>query len=217
MSPPIERLVTPTPTLLQVDALYFSHPQRILFNNWSASIPPGVTFIGGGDGSGKTTLLRLLAGELSAAQGQLQIGDVRLDDDPIAYRQQIFWTDPRSEVLDQISVVDYFKSLHLRYPQWDDKVLAELINGLALGPHLDKFIYMLSTGSKRKVWMAAAFASGAKVTLLDEPFAALDHASIRFVTQRLADAAQDRARALIMADYVAPTNVSCIMTIDLGD
>ena len=32
----------------------------------------------------------------------------------------------------------------------------------------------LSAGTRRKVWLAGAFASGAAVTLLDEPFAALD-------------------------------------------
>jgi len=44
---------------------------------------------------------------------------------------------------------------------------------------------MLSTGSKRKVWQAAAFASGAALNLIDDPFAGLDQGSINFVTQQL--------------------------------
>ena len=57
-------------------------------------------------------------------------------------------------------------------------VLQHLIQAFELTPHLEKPLYMLSTGSKRKVWLAAAFASGAAVTLLDQPFAALDKASV---------------------------------------
>ena len=39
----------------------------------------------------------------------------------------------------------------------------------------------LSTGSLRKLWMAAAWASGAALTLIDEPLAALDRPSERYV------------------------------------
>lgn len=171
----------------------------------------------GGDGSGKTTLLRLLAGELPAHAGHLQVDDVRLDDQPAAYRQQVFWADPRSDAFDQMTPADYFKSLHRLHPRFDDQVLADLIEGLSLAPHLDKFVYMLSTGSKRKVWLAAAFASGAAVTLLDEPFAALDKPSIGFVRELLKNAAGHPARAWVIADYEAPGDVRLAAIIDLGD
>jgi energy-coupling factor transporter ATP-binding protein EcfA2 len=96
-------------------------------------------------------------------------------------------------------------------------VLATCVDGLALAPELNKQLFMLSTGSKRKVWLAAAFASGAALTLLDMPFAALDKASIRFVLALLEDAAADPARAFVVADYAAPAGVSLAGVIDLGD
>jgi energy-coupling factor transporter ATP-binding protein EcfA2 len=74
---------------------------------------------------------------------------------------------------------------------------------------------MLSTGSKRKVWLAAAFASGAAVTLLDEPFAALDKASINLVLELLQDAAIHATRAWVVADYEAPRGVPLALTISL--
>ena len=76
---------------------------------------------------------------------------------------------------------------------------------------------MLSTGSKRKVWLAAAFASGAPVTLLDEPFAALDQASIGFVMELLQDAAQHPTRAWVLAHYEAPGEVPLAAIIELAD
>jgi heme exporter protein A len=171
----------------------------------------------GGDGCGKTTLLRLLAAELPAAAGQLQLGEVRLDQQPDVYRKQLFWADPRSDVFDRMTALDYFKSVRRLHPGFDEQVLAELIAGLSLAPHLDKFLYMLSAGSKRKVWLAAAFASGAALTLLDEPFAALDKASIGYVTALLKVAADHPARAWVIAHYEAPRDVRLAAIIDLGD
>lgn len=207
----------PSPAILHVRDLSFRIPERALFTGYSTAIPAGVTLIRGGESSGKTTLLRLLAGELAADAGHLQIGDMCLRDHAEAYRQQVFWTDPRTDAHDQVTPLAYFESLPALYPRFDQQVLEELIEGLSLGPHLAKQLYMLSTGSKRKVWLAAAFASGAAVTLLDEPFVALDGASIRFVKERMRKAAQEPARAFVMTGYEAPGEVPLAAIIDLGD
>jgi ABC-type multidrug transport system ATPase subunit len=204
-----------TPVTLQVEDLCFSYPQRVVLTHLSVGIPPGVTLVHGGDGSGKSTLLRLLAGELPAQTGTLQVNDIRLGDSAVAYRQQVFWADPRSETWDQTTPLNYFKSLHRLYPRFDEQLVDELTAGLSLTPHLNKPLYMLSTGSKRKVWLAAAFASGAAVTLLDEPFAALDKASIGFVLELLADAAEHPTRAWVIADYEAPGKVPLAALIEL--
>ncbi|MEC5161765.1 MULTISPECIES: ABC transporter ATP-binding protein [unclassified Janthinobacterium] len=194
----------------------FSYPERELFAHWSAAIAPGVTLVRGGDGRGKSTLLRLFAGAQAADAGQLQINAVRLDEQPAAYRRQVFWVDPRSDAFEHTSVLDYFRSLPGLYPQFDELALPGLIEGLSLAPHLEKFFYMLSTGSKRKVWLAAAFASGTPLALLDEPFAGLDKVSINFVLALLTQAAQG-SRAWVLADYQAPGSVPLAATIDLGD
>ena len=202
---------------MQVRCLYFGYPGRQLFADWSTSILPGVTLLRGGDGRGKTTLLRLLAGVLPATAGQLQVHDVCLQDQPVAYRQQVFWAEPRSDAFDQMTPGEYFKSLRGRYPRFDDRVLGDLVDGLALAPHMNKQLPMLSAGSKRKVWLAAAFASGAAITLLDEPFAALDKASIGFVVALLEEAAEHPDRSCVIADYEVPGDVRLAGVIDLGD
>jgi energy-coupling factor transporter ATP-binding protein EcfA2 len=74
---------------------------------------------------------------------------------------------------------------------------------------------MLSTGSKRKVWLAGAFASGATVTLLDEPFAALDKASIGFVMELLEEAAHHPKRAWVLAHHEAPGAVPLAAIIEV--
>jgi energy-coupling factor transporter ATP-binding protein EcfA2 len=102
-------------------------------------------------------------------------------------------------------------------PAFNAEAIDELAEGLGLGPHLAKPGYMLSAGTRRKVWLAGAFASGAAVTLLDEPFAALDKASIGFVLELLDDAAASSTRAWVVADYEAPRGVPLAAEVDLGD
>lgn len=203
--------------MLSAQDLSFDYPGRPLFAAQSWRVPSGVTWVHGGEGCGKTTLLRLLAGALPLRAGQLQINGVLLADQPVAYRQQVFWADPKSEAFEQVTPHDYLASLRGRYPQFDDSLLLALTEGLALTPHLHKPLYMLSTGSKRKVWLAAALTSAAPVTLLDEPFAALDLASVRFVLRWLTEAAAHPTRAWLVADYAAPAGVPLASVIDLGE
>jgi ABC-type multidrug transport system ATPase subunit len=203
--------------VLDVQGLTFHYPQRELFYNLSLHVMPGVTLARGGDGRGKSTLLRLMAGDIKAQSGALAIRGVSLAAQPQAYLAQVFWTDPRTSRFDQITALAYFRDLRSRYPQWDETLLAELSAGLSLAPHVDKPLYMLSTGSKRKVWLAAAFASGAALTLLDEPFAALDKASIVFLRSLLKAQTMNPARAWVVASYEAPDDVPLVDVIDLGD
>lgn len=176
-----------------------------------------MNLIRGGDGRGKSTLLRLLAGVLPADGGSLHINQISLKEQPAAYRQQLFWTEARSDAFDQLTPRAYFEIQQKRWPAFDNQRLTELIKGLDLEVHLHKQLFMLSTGSKRKVWLAAAFASGAAITLIDEPFAALDAPSIRFVIELLKDAAARPERVFVVADYAAPGDVALTGLIDLGD
>ncbi|SFH73121.1 ABC transporter [Collimonas sp. OK307] len=203
--------------ILQAVNLTFHYPEQNLFDNWSAEIPAGITLVRGGDGRGKSSLLRLLAGDLAAQAGELQINDVRLHEQPDAYRRQVFWVDPRSEAFDQMTAHEYFASLHGAYPGFDDALLPALTEGLSLTPHLDKQLYKLSTGSKRKVWLAAAFAAGATLNLLDDPFAGLDKASINFVVKMLNQVAGNPGQAWVIALYEAPEGVPLASVVELGD
>lgn len=206
--------------VLQVQGLCFGYPQRPLFTDLSASITSGVTLVRGGDGVGKSSLLQLLAGVLPAQAGTCQINGVSLRDAPEVYRQQVFWVDPRTTAHDQITALQYFDGLRQRYcgfPGVGAPQLEELVTGLSLAPHLDKPLYMLSTGSKRKVWLVGAFAAGATVILLDDPFAALDKPSIAFVLRQLSAAASHPARACVVAHFDALAGVPVAQVMDLGD
>lgn len=192
-----------------IQALGFSYGSHRLFDKLTATIPPGVTLIQGGDGRGKTTLMRLLGGDLKPDSGHIDIGGDE--------RSQLFWIDPRTEAFDQVVASDFFSQQRALYPGFDNAMLDRLITGLDLESHVHKRLFMLSTGSKRKVLMAAALASGAPVTLLDMPFAAIDKPSKDFLLAQFRLAADSDDRALVVADYEVPEGVRLAAVIDLGD
>ncbi len=193
---------------LQVDGLCFAYPSRPVFSQWCATFEPGLHLVCGDDGSGKTTLFRLLAADLPALSGRLQLGEFLLSDDPPAYRRQVFRTDPASDAFEQQTPMAWFALLRERYPAFDMVLAAQLLKQLYLTPHLDKTGHMMSTGSRRKVWLAAALASGATVVLIDQPFAALDTPSIRVVTELLQQTANAAKRIVVIADYEAPAGLT---------
>ena len=205
------------PVLLKVTDLCFNLTKLELFTNFQAVVRAGVTVVQGGEGRGKSTLLRLMAGDLQPQSGRVRVQGIVLAGQPQTLRQDVFWIDPRSTEFDPISPRAYFEQQRAFWPDFDLVRLPQLIQGLSLTEFMDKPIYMLSTGSKRKVWLAAAFASDAAVALLDDPFAALDKPSIRFVTEVLQGFASQAARAVVITAYEAPDCLRLAGVIDLGD
>lgn len=203
------------PSILQIQDLSFAYPgQPALASGWSESIGAGVTLLYGDTGAGKSTLLRALAGTLPAA-GRLTIAGARLDIEPEVYRQKIFFCDPTTDAFDQVTARACTATLGEGDADFDAASWRTLVEGFALTPHLDKPMYMLSTGSRRKVWLAAAIASGRPAILLDEPAGALDARSIRCLWHALALRAGQPGRAVVVASSERVTQVPLAGCVEL--
>ncbi|HEY4069086.1 MAG TPA: energy-coupling factor ABC transporter ATP-binding protein [Burkholderiaceae bacterium] len=203
-------------TVLDVQDLRFAYPgEPPLVDRWTTAIAPGLTLLFGDTGSGKTTLLNVIAGTRPAAGGRLTLAGARLDADPAAYRRALFWCDPATEAFNDVTARACTAALSAGDERFDPVAWQSLADGFALAPHLDKPMYMLSTGSKRKVYLAAALASGRALTLLDEPTGALDAASIGHLMRRLAVLASQPERAIIVASYDRPAALAFARVIEL--
>ena len=177
--------------LLHLDALCWSAPfpgAPILFDRLTLQAGAGVLGVTGDEGRGKSALLRLIAGELRPDAGRILIGapaDPAQPADPVAPRQRLFWCDPQSDRHDGLVARDYLAMQRQGRPGWSEVALAAQLEGFALHEHLDKRLEMLSTGTRRKLRLAAALASGATLVLLDDPGAALDARSQRHLAEAL--------------------------------
>lgn len=195
--------------LIEAEQLNVSWAGGMLLNGLSFSVRPGLTFVRGGEGRGKSTLLRLMAGGMEPGSGVIR----RL-------ARTTFHESPADPAHDPILARAWLEALRPGLPDWDAGMVPELVEALGLSEHINKPMFMLSTGSRRKVGLVAAAASRAQLTLIDTPFAALDAGSSRFLIQLLAEAAEGDRRAWVMADYELPPGLAGTRLsglIDLGD
>ena len=158
------------------------------------SLPPGLVAVSGDEGAGKTRLLRRLADERSDA----------------------LWLDLTLPGQDEQLPQQVWEALRERFPHWNAQLQQDLVEALGLLPHRDKKLFMLSTGSRRKVALVGLLASGATVTCLDQPFAALDAPSARVVREFLADMADHASRTWVVADYEADPRLPWRRHVALG-
>jgi ABC-type transport system involved in cytochrome c biogenesis ATPase subunit len=193
---------------LEVDGLCWDAGDRPLFQDWQGRIGPGVTLVQGDEGSGKSSLAAP-AGRCAAGPGRppLNLGGAELATQPQRYRSQVFWIEPRTDAHDQDIAAVWLDQLRNQHAAFDDTDLPALFDALGLTEHLHKPLYMWSTGSRRKLWFAGARASGAPLTLVDEPFAAIDRRSIAVMLEVLRAQAAAARRAWVLADYEAPPGV----------
>ena len=213
---PEASISAPYPVLLLAEDLVLDCPGSEPLRLTGLQLRPGLTLVRSDEDSGMSMLLRLLSGTVKPRSGQVQW---LLHSRPVSTTELarlVFWVDPADRSQDQVSVSAYWQQLRRRYPHWNDARLDELQVELGLTPHLDKALFMLSTGSRRKVALAAALAAGAALTLLDRPYAALDLPSRRCITRCLLDCASQAERIYVMADYEAPEGVPLNQVIDLN-
>lgn len=181
---------TASSPLLQIVDLDLGFQGQSILRKLQLDIGPGLTAIVGDEGTGKTSLLRVLAGELTPNAGNI-LGP------------QALWQDLRLPGHDELTPLEVWASLRGRCPDWQHELQLQLSEALHLQEHLHKRLFMLSTGSRRKVGLVGLLASGAAITCIDQPFASLDMASIEVLRDFLEDAAGHPSRAWVVADYEA--------------
>lgn len=207
-------LPTP-PVVLDIHGLRFAYPgEAPLVSNWSHAIGPGVTLLYGDTGSGKSTLLRVMAGVLPA-EGRLTLAGLDAARDLDAYRRSVFFVDPATQVFDPVTGVACTATLRAGDAAFDEARWQALVDGFGLAPHVEKPMYMLSTGSRRKVWLAAALASSRALLLLDEPTGALDAGSVRRLWDAIAEVSAQPGRAIVIGSYERVDRVPLAATIEL--
>lgn len=200
---------------LVVSDLCFAWPTGPAWQGWCARVDAGLTLVIGGDGAGKTTLLRLFAAELQPASGQLTVASHAASPHPAAYRQQVFWCNPAVDDLDHLSGHAYLQHHRQRHATWQDEACTDLLDHLELTDHLAKPLLGLSAGMRRKLRLAAALASGAALTLLDDPFAALDKRSGKQVMELLLDCIDATHRVFVAAMHEQPEDLEDVPVLTL--
>jgi ABC-2 type transport system ATP-binding protein len=140
----------------------------------------------GANGSGKTSLLRALAGRLPFAAGNCRIEGEELARDRAGRAQRFGFSPPADKIPDALRGSDV---LELVGGSIDDvrHRLGSIGEALGLAPLLGRWIGDCSAGMRQRIAIAAAFAGGHPLVILDEPFNWLDPVAIFDLREALRD------------------------------
>lgn len=181
----------------------------------------------GASGCGKSTLLRMIAGLEDISDGEIYIGDKKVNNVPpkdrdIAFVFQSYALYPHMTVRENIAFG--LKMRKVAKKTIDEKVAqaAEILN---LGEYLDRKPKQLSGGQRQRVALGRAIVRNPKVFLMDEPLSNLDaklRVQMRSEIKKLHEKLQttfiyvthDQTEALTMGDRIVVLNKGDIQQVD---
>lgn len=158
----------------------------------------------GMNGSGKSTFFKSIMGIVPTSSGSITICG---QDSLTARKSGLVGYVPQNEDIDHhfpLSVEEvvmmgrYCFMGPLRRPKTADKeAVAEAIEAIGLRDLRQRPIGALSGGQRKRAFVARALAQGAKLMLLDEPFAGVDYTSEHAITDLIAELAEQDTTLLV--------------------
>lgn len=188
-------------------------PQKpLIFKNLNFQIEPQ-TFglLTGPSGSGKSTLFKLLAGLYPQYGGQLENGQILLDQKNCAQLPPferakkvalLFQNPSRQFAMKTVKEQLIFALENIQLPAAKiqariDQVLTEL----QLEPFKNRRLQTLSGGEQQRVALATVLALDSKIILLDEPFANVDPIGRSLLLADLKQLQQKHGKTILIADH----------------
>ena len=140
----------------------------------------------GASGCGKSTLLQMIAGLLEPSAGSIVVAGNEITG-PGRERGMVFQKDSVFPWMRVIDNVEYGLKCR-RVPQVERRALArDYVRRVGLSHVENAWPRELSGGMLKRVAIAAVFANGSQVLLLDEPFASLDYVTRHLLQDVLLD------------------------------
>ena len=155
----------------------------------------------GPSGAGKTTLFRVIAGELRASSGRVELEGRDVTSAPLWVRARngLGYVPQTPSVLVELSVADNIRSFESA-ARVRTRPLAERAGRVGLEGRLGVRAGGLSGGERRRLELLRALIAEPKVLILDEPLTGVDPAGAARLGRLLRELAEGGA-AVVLADH----------------
>ena len=127
----------------------------------------------GTNGAGKSTLMKIITTYLAADEGQVEVCQENVEENPLSVRQKVGYLAEHNPLYLEMYIKEYLDFIANLYGCSKECVSDMIeITGLSLEQH--KKIGKLSKGYRQRVGLAAALIHEPEVLILDEPTTGLD-------------------------------------------
>lgn len=184
--------------MISIQNLSFAYRKKPVFNGLDLEFTAGHVYgLLGKNGTGKSSLLRNIAGLLQPKKGSISVnGHTPFNRLPV-FLEDIFLV-PEEFYLPDISVAEFIKRHAPFYPRFSAQQFGNYISVFEIPA--DSTLQNMSYGQKKKVMIAFALATNARVLLMDEPTNGLDIMSKSQFRKILAEAL-DEERCIIISTH----------------
>ena len=202
------------PLALEVSGLWAGYPGKPpAIEDVSFVVPEGeMVGLVGPNGAGKSTLFKAILGVVRPLLGEVRIfgrpvGETRRDVAYTPQAEEVDWDFPVS-VMDVVLMGRWNGTRPFsRWSRQDREIAREALERVQLGQYARRQVGELSGGQRRRVLIARSIARGARLLLLDEPFAGLD-ASVEHDLLRILDDLTHEGCSILIATH----DLTCVAT-----
>ena len=127
----------------------------------------------GPNGAGKSTLLKIITTYLAADEGQVEVCQENVEENPLSIRQKVGYLAEHNPLYLEMYIKEYLDFIADLYGCSKERV-SDMIELTGLSPEQHKKIGELSKGYRQRVGLAAALIHEPEVLILDEPTTGLD-------------------------------------------
>jgi len=211
MNTPHHAQHTPAPTLLSVRSLGKTYGGLVALHNVSFDVAAGQTVgVMGANGAGKTTLFSLIAGNARPTAGQIHfegqpIVGLRADQIcrlGIARTFQIVKPFPMLTVLENLRTAAMFGKAQIHNPDEADAASRLVLEEVGLAPMAQQLASTLTLSGQKRLEIARAVATGARLIMLDEVMAGLTPTEVAQMLQTLRHLQATRGFTLLVIEHV---------------
>ncbi len=204
--------------MLTAQGLACLRGDRLLFKNVGFELQAGgLLYLLGENGSGKSSLLRILCGLLTPEEGAVLWNGKRIKADTQTYYANLTYLGHLNALKDDLTALENLQiCAHLAGNSVSTTSALAALNaiGIARCAHLPARV--LSQGQKRRVALAGLWLSKTKLWVLDEPFAALDVASVEVLAEHLGEHLANGGMAILTTHQDVVVNAKNTQTLRLS-
>lgn len=175
--------------MLRIEYLTKRFGDKVAVDDLSLHIQAGEIYgFIGHNGAGKSTTLKSAAGILQFDQGNILIGGIRLDEDPLACKRIMAYIPDNPDLYEYMTGIQYLNFIADVFGVDADTRSARIrdyADRFQLTPDLAEPIAAYSHGMKQKLAIISAWIHDPKVILMDEPFVGLDPVSSHLLKEMM--------------------------------